>query len=130
MTEYNSESKFTSKNYNRDREQNQSFIKLCHKLQQVANRKYEVLTKFLQDPESQIKVSGETFFVDSIDSRTVIDNLLHFDGQGQHSGRTSIFSRKVNPDDDLNDLEEILNHHNLLDIVSSSRWDNQHHHDG
>ena len=125
MTEYNSENKFTSKNYNRDREQNQSFIKLCHKLQQVANRKYEMLTKFLQDPESQIKVSGETFFVDSIDSRTVIDNL-----QGQYSGRTSIFSRKVNPDDDLNDLEEILNHHNLLDLVSSSRWDDQHHYDG
>ena len=125
MTEYNSENKFTSKNYNRDREQNQSFIKLCHKLQQVANRKYEMLTKFFQDPESQIKVSGETFFVDSIDSRTVIDNL-----QGQYSGRTSIFSRKVNPDDDLNDLEEILNHHNLLDLVSSSRWDNQHHYDG
>ena len=89
-----------------------------------------MLTTFLQDPESQIKVSGDTFFVDSIDSHTVIDNLLHFEGHGKNSGRNSIFLKRVAPDDDLNDLEEILNHHNLLDIVSSSRWDDQHHHNG
>ena len=88
-----------------------------------------MLTTFLQDPESQIKVSGDTFFVDSIDSHTVIDHLLNSDGQGQHSGRKGSFLRKVAPDDDLNDLEEILNHHNLLDIVSSSRWDEQNHKD-
>ena len=84
-----------------------------------------MLTTFLQDPESQIKVSGDTFFVDSVDSHTVIDNLLHFEGLGQHSGRNGSFLRRDAPDDDLNDLEDILNHHNLLDIVSSGRWNQQ-----
>ena len=88
-----------------------------------------MLTTFLQDPESQIKVSGDTFFVDSIDSHTVIDQLLHSYGQGQNYGRKGSFLKKVASDDDLNDLEEILNHHNLLGIVSSSRWDEQNYKD-
>ena len=88
-----------------------------------------MLTTFLQDPESQIKVSGDTFFVDSIDSHTVIDQLLHSYAQGQNYGRKGSFLKKVASDDDLNDLEEILNHHNLLGIVSSSRWDEQNYKD-
>ena len=60
----------------------------------------------------------------------MIENLLHFEGNGQRSGRNDSFLRRVAPDDDLNDLEEILNHHNLLDIVSSSRWNEQQHQDG
>ena len=50
-------------------EQKTNFIAHCHKIQHIANKKYEMLTNFLRDQAS------DNFYVDTIDSNMIRDLL-------------------------------------------------------
>mmetsp|Transcript_14793 Transcript_14793/g.20035 ORF Transcript_14793/g.20035 Transcript_14793/m.20035 type:complete len:108 (+) Transcript_14793:589-912(+) len=91
-------------------DQKQAFVQSCQKLQQVSNRKYEALTSFLRDQNT------ESLFVDTLDSNTFHDMLRN---ERSFNGKNSMGSRApALPDLVASDmaLEDILDVQNLMDL--------------
>ena len=90
---------------------------MCQKLQHISNRKYEALTSFMRDQNT----NPESLFVDSLDSHTFAELLKQERSVGKGSISRGGAGFNGNQDIIMSDigLEDLLDAHNMIDLDNS-----------